>query len=51
MNVNELKELVCKVIDDNYDKLLNLAKDIEGIPELGFKELQTSKKYVSFLMN
>ncbi|AAO35275.1 amidohydrolase [Clostridium tetani] len=44
MNVNELKELVCKVIDDNFDKLFNLAGDIENNPELGFKEIKTAEK-------
>lgn len=48
MNVDELKNLVCKVIDDNSNKLLNLAKDIESRPELGFKEVKTSEKVCKF---
>ncbi|MBU5483643.1 amidohydrolase [Clostridium sp. MSJ-11] len=49
MNREELKELACKTIEENKEKLLSLAKDIENSPELGYKEVETSKKVCNFL--
>lgn len=49
MERGKLKEIVCRVIDDNADKIISLAEDIEKEPELGFKEIQTSNKVCKFL--
>lgn len=48
MTIEELKESVCKTIDDNSDKLVRFAKDIAATPELGFKEEKTSEKVCNF---
>lgn len=45
----ELKKIVCDIIDENVDKIRNLALAIENEPELGFKEIETSKKVCEFL--
>lgn len=44
----ELKKIVCDVIDKNVDKIKNLAAAIENEPELGFKEIKTSQKVCDF---
>lgn len=43
-----LKKIVCDIIDENADKIRNLALAIENEPELGFKETETSKKVCDF---
>ncbi len=43
MKATELKEMVCKTIDDNKERIINLAKKIEQNPELGYKEIKTSQ--------
>ena len=48
MDIEELKKIVCKTIDDNYTKLAKLADDIYRNPELGYKEVETSKKVCDF---
>lgn len=48
MNKKELKELVCKTIDDNAERLIELCKEFEACPELGFKEVKTSEKVAKF---
>ncbi|MBC2398150.1 amidohydrolase [Clostridium tetanomorphum] len=48
MTIDELKNLVCKTIDDNSDKLISLAKNLESTPELGFKEEKTAEKVCNF---
>ncbi|WP_097026326.1 amidohydrolase [Clostridium peptidivorans] len=45
----ELKKIVCDIIDENVDKIRNLSLAIENEPELGFKEIETSKKVCEFL--
>lgn len=42
--IEELKKKVCRVIDDNSDKIINFSKSVESEPELGFKEKKTSAK-------
>ncbi|RCW82527.1 amidohydrolase [Halanaerobium sp. DL-01] len=48
MDKKEAKKKICETIDDNYDKIINYAKDIWENPELGFKEERTSKKLQEF---
>lgn len=38
-----LKETVCTIIDENQDYIIGLAKEIYENPELGFKEINTSR--------
>ena len=40
---DEIKNRLCKVIDDKSDQLIELTKSILNNPETGFKEFQTSK--------
>lgn len=42
------KKIVCDIIDENVDKIRDLALAIENEPELGFKETETSKKVCDF---
>lgn len=44
MNKAQLKEAVCKAIDDHFEDVEKLAMDIFAEPELGFKEQKTSAK-------
>ncbi|MEL7597418.1 MAG: amidohydrolase, partial [Clostridiaceae bacterium] len=44
----ELKNLVCKTIDNNAKKLIELAKKLDDCPELGFKENKTSDIVANF---
>nr|WP_269205823.1 amidohydrolase [Clostridium botulinum] len=44
----EFKEIICRVIDENSQKIIALAKEIEAEPELGYKEFKTSKKIANF---
>lgn len=48
MTKEQLKMLVCETIDNNSEELINLAKDLESTPELGFKEHITSEKVCNF---
>lgn len=43
-----LKKIVCDIIDENVDKIRDLALAIENEPELGFKETETSIKVCNF---
>ncbi|PRR75727.1 amidohydrolase [Clostridium thermopalmarium] len=49
MKKDEMKQLVCKSIDENAHKIITLAKDIESCPELGYKEIKTSEKVCNFM--
>lgn len=49
MNVKELKKIVCKTIDENSHKIIDFAKKIEQTPELGYKEIKTSRLAIDFL--
>jgi|TARA_B100001964_G_scaffold235349_1_gene295314 amidohydrolase len=40
---DEIKNRLCKAIDDKSDQLIELTKSILNNPETGFKEFQTSK--------
>lgn len=42
MKVEAMKDKVCKIIDENSDKIIKIAKDIDKNPELGFKEEKTA---------
>ncbi|WP_338727625.1 amidohydrolase [Haladaptatus sp. DJG-WS-42] len=39
-----LKQRVCDAIDDHREEIIALAKSIQSEPELGFKEVETTKK-------
>ncbi|MGY0373431.1 amidohydrolase [Clostridium sp. JNZ J1-5] len=49
MEKEDMKQLVCKTIEENAYKIVALAKDIEKDPELGYKEVKTSEKVCSFM--
>ncbi|MCY6355440.1 amidohydrolase [Clostridium sp. ZS2-4] len=44
----ELKNLVCQTIDNNAEKLIELAKKLDDCPELGYKENKTSNLVSNF---
>ena len=44
MTKEEVKQRVCKAIVDAQPRLRELAESIMAEPELGFKEVKTSKK-------
>lgn len=50
-NIEELKKIICKTIDENAEKIIELAKSVEKNPELGFKERKTAKTVADFLSN
>ncbi len=37
-----LKEIVCRIIDEHQDELIGIAKEIYANPELGYKEFNTA---------
>lgn len=43
MNREELKELVCRVIDEKSERIIEIGERILEKPEMGFKELETSR--------
>lgn len=43
MNKQELKDLVCKEIDKNQEKIISIGQKIFEKPELGYKEFETVK--------
>lgn len=43
MNKKELKELVCREIDKNKEKIIGIGQKIFENPELGYKEFKTAK--------
>ncbi|KAB1197085.1 MULTISPECIES: amidohydrolase [Haloferax] len=43
----ELKTRVCDAIDARADDIVAFAKDVQSEPELGYKEVETTKKVVS----
>ena len=52
MTKEEVKQRVCKAIVDAQPRLRELAESIMAEPELGFKEVKTSKKWFKLcLMN
>ncbi|GAB6150459.1 amidohydrolase [Clostridium novyi] len=48
MEKQKIKQLICDLIDENSEKIISLAKEIEKEPELGYKEVKTSKKITDF---
>jgi len=42
MSLEELKEKVCKIVDEISDEIIKLGEEIRRTPELGFKEIKTS---------
>jgi len=48
INIQELKALVCKTIDENQEKIIEFAKLTEKTPELGFKEEKTARATAQF---
>ena len=44
MNIQEMKTLVCKTIDEHRDEIIALGESIFKEPELGYKEHKTVKK-------
>jgi len=44
LSVAELKQRVCKAIDDNRDKIIAVGDSIYSEPELGYKEVLTAGK-------
>ncbi|ABK61527.1 amidohydrolase [Clostridium novyi] len=48
MEKQKIKQLICDLIDENSEKIIFLAKEIEKEPELGYKEVKTSKKITDF---
>ena len=51
MTKEKLKELVCRLIDGNRDKIIGWAKAIASKPELGFKEVKTAELIRSVLVD
>jgi amidohydrolase len=49
MNIRKLKNYLCDIIDENCDKIVNIAKELEKTPELGFKEHITTSTITRFL--
>lgn len=47
MTVEEIKSLVCEVIEQNKEKLFAIGDSIFENPELGYKEFATSEKVVN----
>lgn len=44
MEIEEIKKLICRTIDENADDIIKFSKSVEKNPELGFKEEKTSQK-------
>ncbi len=49
MNIQQIKDAVCKSIDDHGEKIVELVKAIENEPELGYKETKTAAAVTKFL--
>ena len=45
----ELKKAACEAIDRNRDRIIELGDSIFSEPELGYKEVKTSKKFQKVL--
>ena len=44
MNIQEMKDLVCKTIDEHREEIIALGESIFKEPELGYKEHKTVVK-------
>ena len=49
MNVKELKQKVCAVIDEHQEEIIALGESIRREPELGYKEFNTAAKVKAML--
>src|SRR5512139_2434230 len=49
MNKDILKQSACRFIDENREKIIGWAKEIDRYPELGFKETKTAQLVESVL--
>ena len=49
MTKQEMKELICKTIDQHREEIIALGESIYKEPELGYKEFKTSKKVRDFV--
>lgn len=49
MNINKLKQLCLKEIDKNKDRIIEAGRKIYSTPELGFKEVESTKTAGEFL--
>ena len=49
MNKQELKSRIIKAIDTNKDSIIKAGRDIYSTPELGYKEVESTKTAVNFL--
>ncbi len=49
MNKQELKSRIIKAIDTNRDSIIKAGRDIYSTPELGYKEVESTKTAVNFL--
>ena len=37
MNMEKIKQSICKIIDENSKEIIKFSKSVESEPELGFK--------------
>ncbi|MBV4437277.1 amidohydrolase [Clostridium tyrobutyricum] len=44
MNMEKIKQSICKIIDENSKEIIKFSKSVESEPELGFKEIKTAQK-------
>lgn len=51
MNKHEIKERIIKAIDENRDEIIRVGKEIYSTPEMGYKEVESTKATVKFLKN
>jgi len=49
MKESTMKDILCKVIEDNKQEIIDLGTDIFENPELGFKEVKTAAKIASVI--
>lgn len=49
MDVQELKQKVCQIIDEHASQIVQITQEMEKTPELGYKETQTAAAVTRFL--
>ncbi len=49
MNLMELKEKVCRIIDEHASQIVQITQEMEKTPELGYKETKTAAAVTKFL--
>ena len=47
--MDTIEKLICKIIDDNSEKIIDFATDIWNNAELGFREYRTAEKFANGL--